>query len=89
MPAVRDWTWNYNSVATGTTISAPLPSYQQNDLLLAIFSADTTAGTVTSSGWTQLFTSTNTSMLSVFWKIAGIASVFAHLEEMLLSSSGQ
>jgi hypothetical protein len=70
MPAIRDWSFNFNS-ATGTTLACALPQYQQNDLLLAILSADTGAQTWSATGWTQLFTSTNTSNLGILWKIAG------------------
>ena len=73
MPFIRDWQFNFGSTTTATTISCALPSYQQNDLLLAILTTDTTAQTWSSTGWTQLFTSTNTSNLGVMWKIAGAA----------------
>ena len=73
MPFIRDWQFNFGSTTTATTITCALPSYQQNDLLLAILTTDTTAQTWTSTGWTQLFTSTNTSNLGVMWKIAGAA----------------
>lgn len=71
MPFIRDWQFNFGSTTTATTISCALPQYQQNDLLLAILSTDTGTQTWTSTGWTQLFTSTNTSNLAVMWKIAG------------------
>ena len=75
MPAIRDWTFNYKTSTTGTTISAPLPAYEVGDLLLAILSSDTTAGTWSRSGWTQLFSTTNTCGLAVFWKIATAGEV--------------
>lgn len=71
MPFLRDWSFNFGSTTTATAQACKLPSYQQNDLLLAICTTDTTAQTWSSSGWTQLFTTTNTSNLGVLWKIAG------------------
>ncbi len=72
MPAIRDWTFNYTTATTGTTISATLPSYQQNDLLLAIVSTDTgTTQAWSSTGWTQLFSTSNTNNLGIIYKIAG------------------
>lgn len=69
MPKIRDWTFGYNT-ATGTTVTAALPSYQQNDLLLAILTADTGAQVWSSTGWAQLFSATNTSNVGILWKIA-------------------
>ena len=71
MPAIRDWTYNYGTVVTATTISCELPDYQQDDLLLAICSTDLGAQTWSLAGWTQLFSVTNTSNLAVLYKIAG------------------
>lgn len=72
MPAIRDWTFAYQSSTAATTIVGTLPSYQQNDLLLAILSADTgTTQAWSSAGWTQLFSISSTSNLAVMWKIAG------------------
>lgn len=71
MPQIRDWQFNWHATTTATTIACKLPQYQQNDLLLAILSADTTAQTWSASGWTQLFTATNTNNLGILWKIAG------------------
>ncbi len=44
MPAIRDVSWAATTAATGTTLVIPTPAYAQNDLLLAIFMADTAAG---------------------------------------------
>jgi len=71
MPAIRDWSYNYHSTTTATTISCPLPQYQQNDLLLAILSTDTGTQTWSATGWTQLFSQSNTVNLGVMYKIAG------------------
>lgn len=71
MPAIRDWSFNYTTSTTGTTISVPLPQYEQNDLLLAILSTDTGTQTWSASGWTVLFSDTNTVNLAVLYKIAG------------------
>lgn len=70
MPAIRDWSFNYHGTTTATTITCPLPQYQQNDLLLAILSADTGTQTWTATGWTQLFSATNGANLAVMYKIA-------------------
>ncbi len=78
MPFIRDWTFAYTTLTTGTTIACTLPLHVQNDLLVAIISADTydasggfTAGLNT--GWTVLFLATNTVHLTVLYKIAGAA----------------
>lgn len=72
MPAIRDWSFNYHSSATATTISCPLPAYEENDLLLAVLSTDTgTTQAWSSTGWTQRFSQSNTPNLAVMWKIAG------------------
>jgi hypothetical protein len=73
MPAIRDVSWAATSVATGTTLVIPTPAYAQNDLLLAIFMADTGTATWTSTGWTHVTgsPSTNTAQLVMMWKIAG------------------
>ena len=72
MPFIRDWQFNFGSTTTATTIACALPQYQQNDLLLAILSTDTgTTQAWSSSGWTQLFSVSNTNNLAVMWKIAG------------------
>ena len=71
MPEVIDWTFNYNTSTTATTIDCPRPQCQGGDLLLAILSTDTGTQTWSCSGWTQLFSVTNTSNLAVMYKIAG------------------
>lgn len=76
MPFIRDWTFAYTTVTTGTTIACTLPQYAVNDLLVAILSADTydatgsfTAGLNT--GWSVLFLATNTVHINILYKIAG------------------
>lgn len=75
MPAIRDYSFNYTTVTTGSTIVLPIPDYAQNDLLLAFLSADDSSAGVrtwTSTGWTQLLEKANgTLYISVLWKIAG------------------
>jgi hypothetical protein len=72
MPFIRDWQFNLHSTTTATTISCKLPQYQQNDLLLAICTTDTgTTQAWSSSGWTQLFSVSNTCNVGVLYKIAG------------------
>jgi hypothetical protein len=72
MPAIRDWTSNFNTSAA-TTLTSYLPKHQAGDLLLAILSNDTPSGTQV---WTSLGFSpvglnvTNTSNLTVLYKIA-------------------
>lgn len=76
MPFVRGMTYNYTTLTTGTTIVGLMPPYQQNDLLLAIITADTYDATggfsaALNSGWSVLFAVTNTVYMAVLWKIAG------------------
>jgi hypothetical protein len=71
MPAIRDWTYVYNTSTASTSIQAPLPWVESGDLLLALVSADTGSQTWSSSGWTQLFTFTSGNNMAVLWKIAG------------------
>ncbi len=70
MPAVRDITWNATTVATGTTLAISRPSVEVDDLMLAIITADTGTATWTSSGWTLLFSQTNTAQQTMMYKIA-------------------
>ncbi|OGK29876.1 hypothetical protein A3F32_01890 [Candidatus Roizmanbacteria bacterium RIFCSPHIGHO2_12_FULL_42_10] len=70
MPAIRDFATNYTTSTTGTTITIPMPAYQENDLLVAVLCADTGTGTWSLTGWTALFHQTNTSQLAVLYKIA-------------------
>ena len=71
MPAIRDFTTSFTSVSTGTTIVFDTPVVQTNDLLLAAICSDTgPAAWTPPSGWTQLLDQTNTSELTVFYKIA-------------------
>jgi len=72
MPQIRDWTTNY-TIGNGLgLISVGMPTYQANDLLLAMISANVVAS-YTSVGWTQLLTqnSSNNVSLAVLYKIAG------------------
>lgn len=71
MPKLKDWTWQYTTSTTGTTIACDLPDYDAGNLLVAILSADTGTQTWTSTGWTTLISKTNTSNLAVLYKIAG------------------
>ena len=71
MPAIRDYTTNYTTTTSGTTIAIDTPDYAQNDLLLAIIVADTGTATWSSSGWSLLGFKTSTSQLAVLYKIAG------------------
>lgn len=71
MPAIRDFSQAYTTSTSGTTILIPMPAYEQNDLLLALITADTGTATWSASGWTERFRATNTSQLCVMYKIAG------------------
>jgi hypothetical protein len=73
MPAIRDWSFNYGTSTMATTILCELPVVFENDLLVAICSADTGAQAWSLSGWKQLFSQTNTSNLAILFKIAGAA----------------
>lgn len=73
MPAVRDITWNYTTATTGTTIVIATPAVEVNDLMLAIITADTGTATWTSTGWTVLFSQTNTCQQVMLYKIAVLA----------------
>jgi hypothetical protein len=70
MPQIRDWTTNYTTAA-GATISVGMPTYQTNDLLVALLSSNQ-ARSWSSAGWTQLLTVNNstTVSLAVVYKIA-------------------
>lgn len=73
MPRVRDVAWAQTTVATGTTLGLRVPSFQQNDLLLAAIVSDTGPSAWTppvGGGWNQMLDVTNTAQLTVFWKIA-------------------
>lgn len=71
MPAIRDWTFNFATSTSSTTIVGNMPNYEQYDLLVAILSQDTGTPTWSSSGWSVLFNTTDTCNLSVLYKIAG------------------
>ncbi len=70
MPAIRDISWNTTTVATGTTLVISRPSVEVDDLMLAIITADTGTQTWSSSGWTVLFSQTNTAQQTMLYKIA-------------------
>lgn len=70
MPAIRDFSYNYTTTTNGTTIVVDVPDYRQNDLLLAVVSADTGTQTWSSTGWTAYTSQTNTSNIAILWKIA-------------------
>lgn len=70
MPAIRDYSFQTTTVATGTTLTIPIPAYEVGDLLIALLVADTGTATVSSSGWTEYVRSTNTVQSIVMYKIA-------------------
>ncbi len=76
MPAIRDFTTNYTTSTTGTTIVIDAPVCIQNDLLLAVLCADTnnTGYTWSLSGWLSIVNqsnATNGTQLTILYKIAG------------------
>lgn len=79
MPAIKDIQWNYTTSTTGTTIAIPVPAYAANNLLVAIITADTydaTGGFTTnaqSQGWTLIHQTVNTSLQSMYWKLAAVS----------------
>ncbi len=70
MPAIRDFSQAYTTSTSGTTILVPMPAYEQNDLLIALLTADTGTATWSATGWTERFRATNTAQLCVMYKIA-------------------
>lgn len=79
MPAIKDIQWNFTTSTTGTTIAIPVPAYTANNLLIAIITADTydaTGGFTTSAtgqGWTLIHQTVNTSLQSMYWKLAAVS----------------
>ena len=72
MPAIKDWSYNYHSTTTATTIVVEVPTYTEGDLLLAILSTDTgTTQAWSCTGWTQLFSQSNGPNLGLMYKVAG------------------
>jgi hypothetical protein len=80
MPAIRDSVWAATALATGTTLVLPTPVHVAGDVLLAVFMADTGAGTWTSAGWAHApgSPSANTSQLVCMWKLAGASEPATH-----------
>lgn len=76
MPAIKDIQWNYTTSTSGTTIQIPVPNAVQNDLLICIITSDTYDATggfttnATSQGWTLIHQTVNTSLQSMYWKLA-------------------
>lgn len=73
MPAIRDFSYDYetNTGDAGVTINTPQNS--TNDLLLAVIVADTFSGGTWNapSGWTKYIEQTNTVSCAIFYKISG------------------
>lgn len=78
MPFIRDYAYSSIAVA-GTSITVPMPAFVQNDLLVALISADGSMSTTstTATGWTRVGTYTananNDSGMSILVKYAGAA----------------
>lgn len=78
MPAIRDFSYAYESVTTDGGLTIPMCTYEQNDLLFVFLVGDTGTPTVsvTSGGtWNQLFQRVNTCSLTVLWKYAAASEV--------------
>jgi len=79
MPAIRDISWNQQTSTSGTTLVLAVPSFIAGDLLIACLTSDTydASGGFTASaiglGWTLIHQTVNTSLQSMYWKIAVIA----------------
>lgn len=72
MPKIRDWTWQYGTSISATTLACSLPEYKAGDLLMAICTTDTgTTQSWSSSGWTQYLSLSNASNIGILYKIAG------------------
>jgi hypothetical protein len=75
MPFIRDYAYSATSTAAGN-ITVPMPSFQQNDLLVALISADGSMSptSTTATNWTRVGTYTananNDSGMSVLVKYA-------------------
>lgn len=78
MPFIRDYAYSSTS-ATATTIIVPMPAFVQNDLLVALITADGSMSTTstTATGWTRVGTytanATNDAGMSILVKYAGAA----------------
>lgn len=71
MPAIRDKSWAFESTTTDAGITIPMCAYEENDLLLVFATGDTGTPTWTPpTGFTTLFTRTNTTSNACFFKIA-------------------
>lgn len=70
MPQVRDWTKDYTTSTTGSTITGTLPSYVAGDLLVALVSTDAGGGGTWTppAGWTAVVSATNSVGAAVFYK---------------------
>lgn len=76
MPAIRDWTYSYNT--SSATSTAFVPQYQENDLIILAVSSNYANSNVSVTGFTNLFgraivgnTSLQHNSLHVLYKIAG------------------
>lgn len=74
MPAIRDYSYAYESVTTDGGLTIPMCAYAQNDLLFVFVVADTGTPTysfTSSPGtWNRLFQRVNGCSFDVFWRYA-------------------
>lgn len=74
MARIKDYA-SSRTTAAATTIVCPAPTIAEGDLLVAFLTADTGSQTWSNTGWTQLFTATNTCNMGILWKIASWADI--------------
>lgn len=71
MPAIRDYSYAYESTTTDGGLTLPICTHEIGDLLVAFLVGDTgtpTVGVSSSSGWFQIFQRVNTCSLTVMAK---------------------
>lgn len=71
MPAIRDYSFAYESTTTDGGLTLPVCTHEVGDLLVAFLVGDTgtpTVGVSSSSGWFQIFQRVNTCSLTVLAK---------------------
>lgn len=76
MPAIRDFSYNYTTSTSGTTIVVDVPYTVTGDLLICILGADTGTGarTWSSTGWTSYTVQSNTTETRIMYRISTGAS---------------
>lgn len=72
MPRIRDFSYNYTTSTSGTTITVDVPYTVTDDLLICILGSDTGTGarTWTSTGWTSYTVQSNTTETRIMYRIS-------------------